>query len=332
MACYHPLKAWPTNYRTAAGKPVYKITDYETDKWSVSDLLESDQYLIDEPIQIPCGKCVGCRLAYSRQWADRCMLEASLHEHNQWITLTYDDLSVPMSAYGDPETGEALPCMTLRKRDLQLWMKRLRKKFSDQKLRFYGCGEYGSNTMRPHYHVIVFGLELNDLKPYKYERGSWFYNSESVSDTWPYGFAVIAEVSWETCAYTARYVMKKAGGFLAEEYELLNIEPEFVNMSRKPGIARAVFDQDPDHVLDGKAYYLATAKGGRKIYPPKYFEKLYDQYIPGALDDFKERRLETVKTLQRLEAQRTDLDYLDYLAVKEAALTDRVKKLIREEL
>lgn len=119
---------------------------------------------------------------------------------------------------------------------------------------------------------------------------------------------------------------------MRKKYDLLNIEPEFVNMSRRPGIARGVFDQDPDHVLDGKAYYLASAKGGRKIYPPKYFEKLYDQYMPGALDDFKARRLETVKVLQKLELQRTDLDYLDYLAVKEAALTDRVKKLIREEI
>lgn len=332
MSCYHPLLAWPTNFKTPAGKVVYRITDYGVDRWSVSDMLERDQFLTGDPVQIPCGKCVGCRLAYSRQWADRCMLEASLHEHNQWITLTYDDNSVPMSAYGDPETGEAMPCMTLRKRDLQLWMKRLRKKFSDQSLRFYGCGEYGTNTMRPHYHVIVFGLKLDDLKPYKYERGNWFYNSESVQDTWPFGFAVIAEVSWETCAYTARYVMKKAGGFLAEEYNLLNIEPEFVNMSRRPGIARGVFDQDPDHVLDGHAYYLASASGGRKIYPPKYFERLYDQYMPGALDDFKERRLETVKVLQQLELERTDLDYLDYLAVKEASLTDKVKKLIREEI
>lgn len=114
------------------------------------------------------------------------MLELQYHDSSYFVTLTYDDLHVPKSYYPDPETGEAHTSFTLCKRDFQLWMKRLRKKFSDDKIRFFACGEYGGQTKRPHYHVIVFGLHLNDLVKYKtvQEGDSYYtyYNSDSLQD------------------------------------------------------------------------------------------------------------------------------------------------------
>ena len=95
------------------------------------------------------------------------MLELQYHDSAYFVTLTYDDFHIPKAYYPDPETGEVHTSYTLCKRDFQLWMKRLRKKFSDDKIRFFACGEYGGQTKRPHYHAIVFGLHLNDLVKYK---------------------------------------------------------------------------------------------------------------------------------------------------------------------
>ena len=114
-------------------------------------------------VPLPCGQCIGCRIDYSRQWANRCLLELKYHDSAWFCTFTYDDDHVPRTYYPDPETGEAIPALTLQKRDFQLLMKRIRKKFENDKIRFFMSGEYGSQTFRPHYHAILFGLHLDDL-------------------------------------------------------------------------------------------------------------------------------------------------------------------------
>ena len=138
--------------------------------------------------EIPCGYCDGCRIDRSREWANRCMLELQYHDSAYFITLTYNDDHVPVSYYADPETGEAQESLTLCKRDWQLFMKRLRKAFPDDQIRFYACGEYGSQTFRPHYHAIVFGLHLHDLVPVqdvqRGELGYQYFSSESLQRCW----------------------------------------------------------------------------------------------------------------------------------------------------
>jgi hypothetical protein len=111
-------------------------------------------------IQLPCGQCIGCRLAHSRDWATRCVHEAHMHDHNCFITLTYSPENLP-------EGG------TLVRKHFTDFMKRLRKALAvdDISIRFFGCGEYGSKLERPHYHAIIFGydfphhsLEFNQIK------------------------------------------------------------------------------------------------------------------------------------------------------------------------
>ena len=197
MPCYHPLKAFDissvdglsknnkknliiksynvNHLEKINGKYIECYDDYR------SDLCE--RYIKDY-IEIPCGKCIGCRLEYSRQWANRMMLEAKYHSQNWFVTLTYDDLHVPRSYYGDPNSGEALPSLTLRKRDIQLFFKRLRKQ-TGQNFRYYACGEYGENTHRPHYHFIVFGLELDDLQFLRRCENFNYYTSDTISKGLP---------------------------------------------------------------------------------------------------------------------------------------------------
>lgn len=344
MACYHPLKAFPVG-KTEAGKDKYHVTSYLVDHLDimpsgtilpscVSDRSSLAEKVVRNYIEIPCGKCVGCRLAYSRAWADRCLLELKDHNSSYFVTLTYDDDHVPISYYGDPDSGEAIPTMTLCKRDLQLFHKRLRKALfgsSEGNIRYFACGEYGDQTLRPHYHDIIFGLELSDLVPYsRSELGYTYYTSEFLSNLWSKGFVVVGEVTWDTCAYTARYVMKKLKGDLADTYDYFNIEAPFTVMSRKPGIARNYYDSHPE-LFDKKCIYLSTEKGSHPVYPSRYYKQLFDIDFPEKSAIMKERNKELAITQAQNKLHQTDLDYLSYLGVEESATEARIKSLRRKE-
>lgn len=324
MSCYNPNRAVVLGIDENGKKKL---------KFLGSDCVASLLYPGKEEISLPCGQCIGCRIDRSREWANRCMLELQSHDSAFFVTLTYDDFHVPKSYYPDPETGEAHTSYTLVKRDFQLWMKRLRKKFSDDKIRFFACGEYGGQTQRPHYHAIIFGLHLDDLVKYKTVREGeayyTYYNSASIQETWPNGFVVVGAVTWESCAYVARYVTKKLTGESASFYETFNLAPEFSLMSRRPGIAGAYYEEHKDAIFENAFINVSTEKGGKKFRPPRYFEKLFDEEFPGALDERKDSRKDNaIKTMQS-KMQRTNLTPPEILKVEEAAFNNKIKKLRR---
>ncbi len=325
MSCYHPQNAVVLGVDPSTGKKKLKFLG--------SDVVASALYPGKELLHLPCGQCIGCRIDRSRQWANRCMLELLYHDSAFFVTLTYDDLHVPKSYYSDPETGEAHTSLTLCKRDFQLWMKRLRKKFSDDKIRFFACGEYGGQTKRPHYHVIVFGLHLDDLVKYKTvkEGDSYYtyYNSDSLQETWPNGFVVVGQVTWESCAYVARYVTKKLSGEQADFYKKFNLVPEFSDMSRRPGIARQYYDEHGKVIYDNAYINVSTPKGGRKFKPPRYFDRLFDEDFPGALDELKEHRKRIAEGVLESKMKRTNLTPLEIHEVEESAFLNKIKKLRR---
>ncbi len=325
MSCYHPQNAVVLGVDPSTGKKKLKFLG--------SDVVATALYPGKELLQLPCGQCIGCRIDRSRQWANRCMLELQYHDSAFFVTLTYDDFHVPKSYYPDPETGEAHTSLTLCKRDFQLWMKRLRKKFSDDKIRFFACGEYGDKTKRPHYHAIVFGLHLDDLVKYKTvkEGDSYYtyYNSVSLQETWPNGFVVVGQVTWESCAYVARYVTKKLSGEQGDFYKKLNLVPEFSDMSRRPGIARQYYDDHGKDIYDNAYINICTPKGGRKFKPPRYFDRLFDEDFPGALDELKEHRKRTAQAVLESKMKRTNLTPLEIHEVEESAFLNKTKKLRR---
>lgn len=293
-------------------------------------------------VSIPCGHCLGCRLEYSRQWANRLMLELEYHDSAYFVTLTYDEDHAPVHWYSDPATGEAFPSLSLEPRDVELFLKRLRKKFKDDKIRYYIAGEYGETTFRPHYHAIIFGLHLSDLVPYKRSfQGFQYYTSESLSRVWsvkeskgsyaPLGYAVVAPVTWETCAYTARYVTKKLTGPQAEFYTLHNLVPEFAHMSRDGGIGKQWYLDHPGCAAEDYLF-LKTDKGGRKFRPPKYYQSMFELEDPEMAAEVKERRRKVAELALEAELRGTNLTYLEYLAVKEAALKARTKSLVRSDI
>ena len=228
MSCYHPIAAYPDySERTSNGKVAYKLFGR----------YDPDCRLVDpKVIAVPCGRCIGCRLDYSRQWADRMMLELEHTGKAIFVTLTYDNDHVPQIEGQEGEFGS----LTLDKIDLQLFFKRLRKKFSDKEIRYYACGEYGENTLRPHYHAIIFGLALEDFPDRvplgRNELGQLHYKSAVFQRIWSNGFIVLADVSWKTCAYVSRYVQKKVFAGKQIMSDVFGAEPEFSLMSRRPGI------------------------------------------------------------------------------------------------
>lgn len=367
MSCYHPLKAFCIGYREN-GKKDLKITGYDVAalvssdcaSWRVLTVEPSkDGLLYDEPfyrgsdgswfaldpITIPCGQCIGCRIQKSREWADRCMMEASYYDSNYFITLTYDDENVPVSEYFSSVTGELCESLTLVKRDLQLFFKRLRKRFSvldvngkvtdESKIRFFACGEYGDQTLRPHYHAIVFNLHLDDLVFDRLSRDGFpIFVSPTIGDLWPYGLHKVSNVSWETCAYVARYCTKKLTGSAASYYDYFQIEPQFSLMSRKPGLARRFYEEKARSVYENGVYKfnLSTPSGPVSFKPPKYFDNLYDLEEPEVLSKIKQDQMQMAQDAITLKLSKTDLSYLELLEVEENAFKHKTNSLLRSSV
>lgn len=360
MPCYHPKRAFRVGVHSTTGKPQYLICGRDAvcafrsdlnSSWVASRSIPDNlgYQVVTSSMLVPCGKCTGCRLDYSRQWADRCILELQYHDSAYFLTLTYNDYCVPRSHYPDPETGEAMDSLTLCKKDWQDFMKRLRRHFPNDDLRFFMCGEYGPSTWRPHYHAIIYGLHLDDLVPYERDaRGYTYYTSKKIDRVWSrrgkmddllgnevdtpllnMGRVLIGEVTWEACAYTARYMMKKLKGPESKFYEEFNLTPPFVLMSRKPGIARQYFDDHPD-IYDYSTINVRTPQGGKKIRPPRYFDKLFDVDQPERMQEIKSKRRQLAEQKLRAQLDKTSLSVDEYLALQECVLQERIKSLRRK--
>ena len=363
MPCYHPLKAFPVGFNPS-GKVKYKICSYDIDHVEVlkngsavpcvgSFRGSCAERVVNDFVEIPCGKCVGCRLEYSRQWANRCMLEMQYYnpEDCWFVTLTYDDAHLPVTYCNDPDTGEAFPVFTTSTRDVQLFFKRLRKRFSDCKIRYFGCSEYGPANQRPHYHFILFGLHLDDVYLWSRSKlGYQYFRSPSLERVWsfpvrdasgvsvksagptPAGFVMLGHVDWDCCAYVARYVMKKLYGDDSEFYDQFNLERPRAFMSRKPGIGRQYYDDNKYDVFGKEYINLSTSKGGLKFRPPKYYQDLFELDEPDWSAQLKESRKARAEDRKQAMLSQTDLDYQSMLLVAEQSVNNRIKVLKRKEL
>lgn len=193
-------------------------------------------------------------------------------------------------------------------------MKRLRKQFG-KGVRFYMCGEYGEELDRPHFHACLFGVDFSvDRKIWSNKSGYKLYRSPQLEVLWPFGHSTIAELNFETAAYTARYVMKKMTGDLAEDHykkvdpdtgEVYWLEPEFNRMSLKPGIGGLFLD-----TYMGDIYpHDYVVVNGSKSKPPRYYDKRFAKTDSLAFDNLKGDRevaayeARADNTPQRLQAK-----------------------------
>jgi hypothetical protein len=219
-------------------------------------------------IKIPCRQCLSCRLNRSSEWQTRLIHEGKQHRSKIFLTLTYDDENLPLHG-------------SLQTRDLQLFIKRLRKAVAPLKIRYYGVGEYGDTTRRAHYHAIIFGWEPFDGRLHTLgSAGDKLYVSDFISRLWTKGHHLYSPASEGTMGYVARYSVKKQTGQLGKETykhldeetgELNKIKPPFSIMSLKPMIGGDHLDNFSD---DYFRLGSTVINGIRKPLPLAYVRKL----------------------------------------------------------
>jgi len=251
-------------------------------------------------IEIPCGKCIGCRLRRQDEWAVRCMLEAQMHKSNRFITFTYDDDHMPT------DTG-------LHYEHIQLLHKKMRQKYGP--FRFFVAGEYGDESKRPHYHGLYFGLDIPDLvKCNSVYSTSDLYTSESLGKMWGQGFHTIGEVTYSSARYCAAYAVKKVTGDAADAHyervhlhsgEIVKVEPEFAKMSLKPGLAEEWLRK---YWKDVYSVHNCVYINDQRKPIPRYFDKLMDRWYPFFLEGNKfDRQKEAEKFIDNNTRERREV-------------------------
>lgn len=283
MVCFHPIEMFypavpdedgksrllgPSGFEDCFGyKPQRALVQRKP-----SDKSNIDAFLI----RVPCGKCIGCRLDYSRMWAIRSVHEAMMHKDNTFVTLTFNDEHLPDDR-------------SLHKSEIQSWLKRFRKRFGSG-IRYMVCGEYGDKTQRPHYHIIFFNFKFPDMKFWTTRHGQIYYRSDILESLWtdpwskdPRGYCVIGDVTFESSAYVARYVTKKLDGYLGES-KYNGREKEFLSMSRMPGIGTEFFMKNYKDIYN-HGYILLPNKHKAPI--PRFYDYLLEKIDPELLQQVK---------------------------------------------
>lgn len=247
---------------------------------------------------VPCGNCIGCRLERSHEAAMRCMDEAQMSKDNCFLTLTYDEVQLP-------EDG------CLDKSHFPLFMKKLRqwsvrhdrngkdipafwqKVLVVPRIKYYHCGEYGDKFGRPHLHACVFGFDFPDrVYHHSNELGHRFFTSKVLDSLWGKGISLIGDVTYETAAYVARYVLKKVNGDLADEHYVDKDtgyirQAEYVTMSRRPGIGKSWYERFKADCFPWDNRIVR----GRETLPPKYYGNLFQVENPELFAKIKADRV-----------------------------------------
>lgn len=261
MTCFHPIPA----YRSVEVNPATGKRGLVFNSKSPLRLAEGLSF------SVPCGRCIGCRLDRTRDWAVRCSHENQFHGQSSFLTLTYNKKNIPDDYSVDVPTH-------------QKFMKRLREKHGQ--VRFFACGEYGSEEgafpYQPHYHYLIFGWRPGDLVKWKKTEFGQLYTSAELERLWPFGFSTVGNVTFKSAGYCARYVTKKiTGDIAADHYSRIHpisgrpvqVEPEFALQSRRPGLGDAWYSTFKSEIYPSDFCVIE----GKKYPVPKYYVKKYEE-------------------------------------------------------
>lgn len=320
------MKRWVIGYDGKKQQEIAKITSWK--ETSVTNMKGRPVYKYQE---IPCGKCIECRMSYAKMWATRCMLEAREWENNEMLTLTYDEQHIPKTQGIDVKTGELKEVQTLKKKDVQDFLKRLRKAFKGP-IRYFMCGEYGTKNGRPHYHLIVYNLKVEDKRKQGInEKGHETFTSPKIEKIWGKGRIDLQPVTYESCEYVARYVLKKQKGTDAKEtYQDRGQTPEYTCMSRKPGIAYKYFEKKKEEIYETQKIWISKKKTLTAVTPPRYFDKLLEKEDFDKMQAIKLKRQEMAEYKQREQRLTTPLSREETLLKHQEILQNRTTKYDRK--
>lgn len=277
MPCYHPvrIKVWRKAFKPGG----IRVMDRQV---------------------VPCGSCLWCRSEQARQWSVRLMHELQMHESAWFLTLTYEDGRIP-------ENGSLCP------KDFQRFVKAVRRDHEAQTIRYYGCGEYGERTKRPHYHAVLYGAEFLDKRFLRSGANNDIWRSESLETYWPHGLSEFGTVTTASASYVAGYVRKKVSKKVNPEAytrldpdtgELVELEPEFSRMSLRPAIGLKWIEKYWTDVYPRDFVVM----DGVEMKPPRYYDKWMEREHPEVFFEVLQNRHEEADSKEdmrqgRLEAK-----------------------------
>lgn len=259
-----------------------------------------------QPIRASCRKCEECMQVRANEWGLRCHFQINDHKNNSFITLTYDNSPV-----------------ILKKIDMQKFIKRLRKAIAPIKIKYFSCGEYGDQKLRPHFHIIIFGYDFPDKILWKQSKsGKPMYLSKQLTEIWGQGHATVQDANAQTARYSAKYSTKHKENLPWPQCEY----PEFNTMSHNLGVKSIMkkidtYLQTDQIYIDGFSYkipqsiinkYINQSYGPGTTYEERlHREQIIDKlksdrkyhkivYKPGELQELKKRLNKKTKLHQKL--------------------------------
>lgn len=269
MKCFRPI---------AIDNPDYVLNDEYTSPY--------------KKILVPCGRCPACIVNQANDWRQRLQIEFEQSSSACFITLTYDDKSLPFQTCTD-SFGDSYFVPVVCKRDVQLFLKRLRKRFEDCTIRYYLVSEYGPNTFRPHYHAVVFNL------PYRLHDGpvSHFRCAEAIRECWGNGMIKVDPVTSGRISYVTKYMscVTDLPEYLPKPFRL---------MSRRPGIGFNYFNKKGVvewHRLTKSNFII---NNGFQCRLPRYYkDKLFDDAMKLDIKEESIKHLQTNEYKQKFLAE-----------------------------
>lgn len=296
----------------------------------------------EEVVVLPCRKCVNCQRERSLMWSIRNQFEAEQYDCEQclFITLTYnDDNVVNNKLFKNEDVNNNI--FSLKKTDLQKFIKDLRNCFNDIKIRYFACGEYGGITLRPHYHILLYGLGLSDIKSkfykgqnyafekkYDTENGSVYYSELLEEVIWKKGFVEVALFSEKTANYVSRYCTKKFSVLKKENYHIDKnmLQDTFNIMSLKPAIGLGFYEKYKDKMYKDDEFLFHY--NGKTIFlrPFDIYDRHFDIERPEEYKFVKENRKAFAKLFNYFTNLETNINISEYLRNLENSTYEKIKR------
>lgn len=235
--------------------------------------------------EVPCLKCINCKIEHKADWGTLCTCEMKFHEQNSFVTLTYAKMPKDSS---------------LQKTDLQKFWKKLRKYLVNDPIKYFASGEYGpTSTIRPHYHGIIFGWMPKLGEPHSVNKhGQTVYQSPELAKIWGHGYVTVGEATFDSATYVASYLTKRIDGSIAKDHytrvnyetgETWEVDPERGFCSQNIGI-RWLEKNYQDVIHDGQ---IVLKKGENYIQRPipRKFKKWLQEHMPNEYEKLRDRNV-----------------------------------------
>lgn len=271
---------------------------------------ENGTKVFQEDIEVPCNKCPNCLSRNRQDWMFRLKQEARVASFCHFITLTYDNENIPISKKG---------FKTLCKEDTKAFFKALRKRNSD-KIRYYLVGEYGSTRSRPHYHIILFGLQDAEYS-HRDPKGYKIYRSKAIEKSWKKGSSYVGEVTPESVAYALEYMKK---GKTVPEFNGDDRVPEYSAQSKGIGEAYMTPQMVKWHKDNPDKLYVID-DGHKKPIPRYYYKKMFNEIDKRTQKFYIKKRIEEEEERERRRLKRIYKGKQDYYQYKDEQKYNRFK-------